>query len=371
MDPSSALKELSLRASRFSINLNGQIDLDNLHDPLHGSSALVHRGVLRRDGTKVAVKTFHNGPPGDINALKRILREVHLWSKLNHENVVCMLGISTDFGSTISIVSDWLALGDAHTYVQDRDNDPRPLLMDIASGLHYLHTHTLGPIFHGDLKGPNVLISDARRALLTDFGFSTLTKSTFTMTISLPRGGSLPWMAPERLDDYDASAESDIWAFGMTMLELFTRLAPFHDSPYTGSIMRRLLQGKLPVRPTEESSCFRMTNAWWDICSSCWQREPMSRPTITEVKHEMNGTRIVSGSEDKSLCLWDAQTGVQLSGSPLRGHTGGVNVVTFSPDGKWIASGSVDSSIFAFSPDGKQIVSGSEDGTICLWNVHA
>jgi len=40
-----------------------------------------------------------------------------------------MLGISTEFGSTISIVSDWLEMGDAsYTYVQNKENDPRPLV---------------------------------------------------------------------------------------------------------------------------------------------------------------------------------------------------------------------------------------------------
>ena len=101
--------------------------------------------------------------------MQRILREVHLWSKLSHENIVRMLGISTEFNYTISIVSHWYEMGDAHAYVQDKENDPRPLvsliwlqvhslfmilqLMDVASGLHYLHAHPLGPIFHGDLKG--------------------------------------------------------------------------------------------------------------------------------------------------------------------------------------------------------------------------
>ncbi|KAG6326569.1 hypothetical protein ID866_12520, partial [Astraeus odoratus] len=59
-----------------------------------------------------------------------------------------------------------------------------------------------------------------------------------------------------------------------------------------------------------------------------------------------DGKRIASGSLDNTICLWDAETGSQL-GSPLQGHTGGVNSV-------------------AFSPDGKRIVSGSDDNTICL-----
>ncbi|KAG6336216.1 hypothetical protein ID866_2867 [Astraeus odoratus] len=184
MDLLSVLRELADRANRYSVNLDGRVRRDpSSGGPLRGSTARVYPGTLLRDGTKVAIKAFCAGPPEDIDNLKRILREVHLWSNLRHPNIVRMLGISTDFDSTISIISDWMGMGNAHTYVQNTDNDPRPLLMDIASGLHYLHSHIKGPIFHGDLKGPNVLVSDDRHALLADFGYSVLTKSSFSMTI--------------------------------------------------------------------------------------------------------------------------------------------------------------------------------------------
>ncbi|KAG6330302.1 hypothetical protein ID866_8788 [Astraeus odoratus] len=80
------------------------------------------------------------------------------------------------------------------------------------------------------------------------------------------------------------------------------------------------------------------------------------------------------------ICLWDAETGDQVC-NPLWGHTGKVLSVAFSPEGKWIASGSYDQVIclwdaetgrvwsVAFSPDGRRIASGSDDETICLWDV--
>ncbi|KAG6329138.1 hypothetical protein ID866_9950 [Astraeus odoratus] len=200
-----------------------------------------------------------------------------------------MLGISTDFGSTISIISDWMGMGDASTYIQNAENDPRSLLLDIACGLHYLHSHQLGPIFHGDLKGQNVMVSDERRALLGDFGFSTLNKSTFSMTTKSPHGGSFPWMAPELMDDYTSSSEGDVWAFGMTVLELFTRQRPFHECVNPTAVTVRVLRGPLPDRPTEASTCCRMTNEWWELCSSCWNRNPSSRPQIANIEKRIKG----------------------------------------------------------------------------------
>lgn len=68
----------------------------------------------------------------------------------------------------------------------------------------------------------NVLISDEGHALISDFGYTHLDKSSFNLTVSPPCGGTLNWMAPEILDPTEqenvCSVGSDVWAFGMTIL---------------------------------------------------------------------------------------------------------------------------------------------------------
>jgi WD40 repeat protein len=127
--------------------------------------------------------------------------------------------------------------------------------------------------------------------------------------------------------------------------------------------------------------------------------------SIKTLAFSPDGTRIVSGSDDKTLRLWDANTG-QPIGQPLKGHESPVNSVAFSPDGTRIVSGSGLShfstilfksttdntlrlwdaktgqpigqplkghlegiTIVAFSPDGTRIVSGSWDKTLRLWDA--
>ncbi|KIK23227.1 hypothetical protein PISMIDRAFT_63421, partial [Pisolithus microcarpus 441] len=113
---------------------------------------------------------------------------------------------------------------------------------------------------------------------------------------------------------------------------------------------------------------------------------------VNSVAFSPDGKRIVSGSHDKTVRIWDFERGVQI-GSPLQGHTGWVQSVGFSPDGKEIVSGSHDTTVriwdaergvqiggsleghtgvvwsVSFSPNGKRIVSASEDTTVRIWDV--
>ena len=105
-----------------------------------------------------------------------------------------------------------------------------------------------------------------------------------------------------------------------------------------------------------------------------------------------DGTKVVSGSSDKVVRIWSADTGELLA--TLRGHDGGVNDVDVSPDGKLVASASDDATLriwdiasgdpvatlrghtegalcVAFSPDGKHLVSGSADRTLRIWDRDA
>ncbi|KAG8981746.1 hypothetical protein FRB93_008381 [Tulasnella sp. JGI-2019a] len=104
-----------------------------------------------------------------------------------------------------------------------------------------------------------------------------------------------------------------------------------------------------------------------------------------------DGQRIVSGSQDGTLCLWDPSTGARI-GEAWKFHTREVCCVAWSPDGKMIVSGSQDSTLqlwdsttgarigeawkghanyvrsLAWSPDSKRVVSGSDDVTLRIWH---
>jgi WD40 repeat protein len=111
---------------------------------------------------------------------------------------------------------------------------------------------------------------------------------------------------------------------------------------------------------------------------------------VHSVAFSPDGRTLASGSEDKTIKLWDVETGDELR--TITGHSWNVSTVAFSPDGKTLASGSWDRTIklwdaetgkelhtltghsdfvisVAFSPNGKTLASGGEQGTIKLWST--
>ncbi|UAW63596.2 NACHT domain-containing protein [Mycoavidus sp. HKI] len=114
--------------------------------------------------------------------------------------------------------------------------------------------------------------------------------------------------------------------------------------------------------------------------------------TVRSVVYSPSGTQIASGSLDRTVRLWDAESGALEH--TLEGHTSGVNSVVYSPSGLQIASGSFDNTVrlweaesgvlehtleghtstvysVVYSPSGKQLASGSDDNTVRLWDAHS
>lgn len=281
---STSLEQVSQRAARCNINLNGHVlHDDSMTEPLTGANAIVQRGILRPEGNSVAIKTIRFVPLEEEAAVKSIVQRTLTWSKLHHENVLPLIGIVTTFDYAISFISPWMENGNAYDYVQNHANDPRPLLLDIASGLNYLHNHESGPICHGDLRGRNVLVSKDGCAVLSDFSLSSLIESSFDTSAAAPIRPTLRWMPPEEIRGCEnPTTASDVWAFGMTALELFTRSPPFHEIRSLRRVLSRITQGP-PERPNDQITLSRLTDEWWKICNLCWEQKPSQRSSMSDI----------------------------------------------------------------------------------------
>ncbi|CCO35890.1 STE20/SPS1-related proline-alanine-rich protein kinase Short=Ste-20-related kinase [Rhizoctonia solani AG-1 IB] len=138
---------------------------------------------------------------------------------------------------------------------------------------------------HGDLKGANILVSDAGTPVLTDFGSSFLTAATLNFTTTGKRCSfTTRWSAPEIIDETSQHTEaSDVYALGMTIYEIMTGKPPYHNKRESNVI--RLVTVKR--EPPERLECLRgdceKSESLWQLLLRCWSFEPAKRPSAAEV----------------------------------------------------------------------------------------
>jgi len=160
---------------------------------------------------------------------------------------------------------------------------------------------------------------------------------------------------------------------GLQLCDLLTRWRVERESTHSGFAWLRTLRPPFIHLGTAQRAIFRGHESW-----------------VNGVSYSPDGTRIVSGSFDKTLRVWDAASGAELA--VLRGHEDDVRSVSYSPDGTRIVSGSKDQTLrvwdaasgaelavlrghessvtsVSYSPDGTRIVSGSYDKTLRVWNA--
>ena len=100
------------------------------------------------------------------------------------------------------------------------------IAFSVVSALHYLHTKL--KVIHRDVKPSNILVSSSGKVKMCDFGISGYLVDSVAKTID---AGCKPYMAPERIDptgnpaNYDV--RSDVWSFGISMLEIATGTFPY------------------------------------------------------------------------------------------------------------------------------------------------
>ncbi|KAG8898424.1 hypothetical protein FRB99_007442 [Tulasnella sp. 403] len=265
-----------------------------------GGFGTVYRATIRRGqplgGSYVAVKKLRAAGGRDkcLRLAIALIRELAVWASLHHANVISLIGFHlSEHSDEAWLISPYMAQGNISSFlVRMRPNeDVRVrLALDTASGLEYLHSLD-PPVCHGDIKSLNVLITDERRAILCDFGLaksmesmpSGLTTSTFN------QGGSLPYESPELLTGTSLRApESDVWAWGCLLQEIFSSRIPYYWANNPGAIVKFITED-IPPAPLNELRCPpRVMN----LLSLCWRREPSDRPRMERC------VKLLSGSDE-------------------------------------------------------------------------
>ncbi|CAE6508013.1 unnamed protein product [Rhizoctonia solani] len=256
----------------------------------------------------VAVKCVKHITP--YKRLKRAARELDCWLSHQHDNVLPLFGFAV-IGEDLAMISPWMNNGCVTDYVASHPTcDRHGLCTQLAQAIAYLHEYN---VVHGDIKGPNVLISDRGTVQVTDFGVSIVDHQEIEFSITASGRGTQRWqesglpykrrMYSDSVKDGDSSKEADVYALGMTMIvssiritlksiennsikfikEIYTGERPYGSMNWSGRMSHNIISGQLrPSRPIE-LPIDATGGGIWELMTHCWEGDPNNRPTSSEV----------------------------------------------------------------------------------------
>ncbi|XP_050227707.1 wall-associated receptor kinase-like 20 [Mercurialis annua] len=187
-----------------------------------GGFGEVYKGVLQ-DGTVVAIKL---AKVGNVKSTQQVLNEVGILSQVNHKNLVKLLGCCVE-GEQPLMIYDYISNGTLHDHLHGKystflDWKTRlRIAAQTAEALAYLHSGAYTPIYHRDIKSTNILLDDDFNAKVADFGLSRLALPGLSH-VSTCAQGTLGYLDPEYYRNYQLTDKSDVYSYGVVLLELMT-----------------------------------------------------------------------------------------------------------------------------------------------------
>jgi serine/threonine protein kinase len=199
-----------------------------------GGFGKVYRGVLM-DGKIVAIKC---ASIESAQGQGEFRNELALLSRLHHRHLVGLEGFCDEDGLQI-LVYEFMSNGDLHDNLLGKNRSTMnatqrlEVAVGIARGLDYLHSSANPPVIHRDVKPSNVLLDDFMVAKLADFGISKISPELYTHVSTRPLG-TMGYMDPDYFRTNRLTVASDVYAFGVVLLELVTGQRVFDTSRMDG-----------------------------------------------------------------------------------------------------------------------------------------
>jgi WNK lysine deficient protein kinase len=212
-----------------------------------GASKDVYRAYDTEEGIEVAWNVVHlAGVPK--NERNRIVNEVRLLERLHHQNIISFHGswINRE-QQQVNFVTEILSSGTLKSFINKvqviRWKIAKRWAVQILKGLEYLHSQD-PPVIHRDLKCENIFINGTSGDLrIGDLGLSTVHRNNGKALSVL---GTPEFMAPDMYEEGSYDEKVDIYAFGMCLLEIFTKEIPYKECNNPAQIYKKVTRGAPP-----------------------------------------------------------------------------------------------------------------------------
>ncbi|EOY27134.1 Kinase superfamily protein isoform 4 [Theobroma cacao] len=194
-----------------------------------GGFGIVYRGILD-DGAPVAVKALKRE---DKRGGQEFLAEVEMLSRLHHRNLVKLIGICTE-DNIRCLVYELVPNGSLESHLHGVDKETGPLdwgarmkiALGAARGLAYLHEDSSPRVIHRDFKSSNILLEHDFTPKVSDFGLARTALDEGNKYISTHVMGTFGYLAPEYAMTGHLLVKSDVYSYGVVLLELLTGRKP-------------------------------------------------------------------------------------------------------------------------------------------------
>ncbi|XP_030454552.2 probable serine/threonine-protein kinase At1g01540 isoform X1 [Syzygium oleosum] len=276
-----------------------QVSTENFADENvigEGGYGIVYRGVLE-DGTRVAVKNLLNNRG---QAEKEFKVEVEAIGRVRHKNLVRLLGYCVE-GAHRMLVYEYVDNGNLEQWLHGDVGPCSPLTWEIrmniiictAKGLTYLHEGLEPKVVHRDIKSSNILLDKQWNAKVSDFGLAKLLGSERSYVTTRVMG-TFGYVAPEYASTGMLNERSDVYSFGILIMEIISGRNPVDYSRPSGEVnlvewlktmvTNRNPEGVLDPRLPEKPSS-RALKRTLLVALRCVDPNAQKRPKMGHVVH--------------------------------------------------------------------------------------
>ncbi|EYU37320.1 hypothetical protein ABFS82_10G138000 [Erythranthe guttata] len=255
-----------------------------------GGFAEVYRGLLE-DGQTIAVKRLTK-TANDERKEKDFLTEIGTLGHVSHPNVTSLLGCCIDSG--LYLIFQFSSKGNVASLLHDEklgalDWKTRyKIAVGTAKGLHYLHKNCPRRIIHRDIKSSNVLLTADFEPKISDFGLAKWLPSQWSHHSIAPIEGTFGHLAPEYFMHGVVDEKTDVFAFGVFLLELVSGKKPVDSSHQSLHSWAKPILNRGDIKEVVDPRI----GEYYDVgqlnrltfaASLCIRASPVWRPTMSEI----------------------------------------------------------------------------------------